>query len=141
VETARKRIGSRWRKRDRPTTVWGSVSHDVDDRIRRFLNYRAAVSDKASPDAGAQDPLNQLITEEQHGFECCPTKKEIVEPRGGITREGKYVHLVTAAHSRQRFHEERCDFDRLSTPVPYCRNVTSSPRHVSSSVSQLVYVY
>lgn len=70
--------------------------------------------------------------------ECCPSKHEVVEPLGGISKSGKILHLYRDLNSTQRFHQTTCKTHYRNKP---CRFLSHRMRRRSSCIQQYSYTY
>ncbi|CAM1293817.1 Uncharacterised protein g851 [Pycnogonum litorale] len=70
--------------------------------------------------------------------ECCPSKTQITEPRGGISKSGIILELYRDRNSTQRFYETVCKPHILDRP---CRFLNHHARRKSSCVQLYGYTY
>lgn len=70
--------------------------------------------------------------------ECCPSRKQIVEPLGGISKTGKMLELYRDSNSTQRFHQTSCKSHFRNKP---CRFLNHRVRRRSGCMQQYSYTY
>lgn len=85
----------------------------------------------------------QMILREEGGedglpVDCCPAVEEMVQPRGGRTREDMYVPLYQEGENVQRFFEYSCRADVLNKP---CRFVDRKFSNQSRCVQKYSFTY
>lgn len=85
----------------------------------------------------------QMILRDEGGedglpVDCCPAVEEMVQPRGGRTREDMYVPLYQEGENVQRFFEYSCRADVLNKP---CRFVDRKFSNQSRCVQKYSFTY
>ncbi|KAL0106774.1 hypothetical protein PUN28_015375 [Cardiocondyla obscurior] len=85
----------------------------------------------------------QMILQKEGGedglpVECCPTVEEMIQPRGGRTREDMLVPLYREGENVQRFFEYSCRPDVLDKP---CRFVDRKFSNQSRCVQKYSFAY
>lgn len=82
--------------------------------------------------------LRQEGGENGYPVDCCPTKEEMTQPRGGRNQKDMYVELYQDGENVQRFYEYSCRLEVLGKP---CRFVDRKFSNQSRCVQKFSYSY
>jgi len=79
-----------------------------------------------------------LLENDGDPVECCPSVVEMVEPWGGMTRDGIFVELFRDGDVKQKFYERTCRPDVIGKQ---CRFVDKRFQRQSRCIQKYSYTY
>ncbi|XP_075230414.1 uncharacterized protein LOC142329589 [Lycorma delicatula] len=113
---------------DTSSSDWLPESEEVStEASSRWLNHRES-----------QMLLRKEGGEEGLSVDCCPSILEMIEPEGGINRDGLLVNLYSVPNSRQRFFELSC---RVGVEGKPCRFMDRHLHNQSRCEQKFSYTY
>ncbi|KAL8616641.1 hypothetical protein ACOMHN_031623 [Nucella lapillus] len=71
-------------------------------------------------------------------LECCPTETRSIQPRGGVSREGRLLELYRDQWTVQRLYQTTCHASVVNRP---CQLVDPAIKRYSRCVQKYSYAY